>query len=155
MVSSTNDQLTARASGGVRFFVDTNLTVGVELAAGGNAWSAISDRNAKENFDELNCQEVLRKVAAMPVTTWNLKSQPASIRHIGPMAQDFKAAFGVGEDERHISTSDADGVALAAIKGLHEVVREKDSRIAALEKSVVELRALVNALIEKSNGGGP
>jgi hypothetical protein len=55
------------------------------------------------------------------------------VRHIGPTAQDFYAAFGVGEDNTHISTVDADGVALAAIQGLYRIVQEKDAEIAALK----------------------
>jgi hypothetical protein len=100
---------------------------------------------------------VLEKLCRLPVTEWNLISQPAGIRHIGPMAQDFQAAFGVGEDDRHISTSDADGVALAAIQGLNQkveqAVKEKDAQIQTLEKDVAELKATVNSLVQKSSGG--
>jgi hypothetical protein len=116
------------------FYLYTGSGVGVQVAGGGNAWSAISDRNVKENFKPVNCKEILEKVVAMPVTTWNLKTQSPEIRHIGAMAQDFKAAFEVGEDDRHISTSDADGVALAAIKGLNEKLEEKETEIASLKK---------------------
>lgn len=130
--SSAADQFTVRASGGTRFFADVEATVGVQLAAGGNSWSVISDRNAKENFTAVSYSDLLARLDAVPVTTWNLKSQDAAIRHIGPMAQDFQAAFGVGEDDRHISTSDADGVAFAAIKGLRELLKEKDTEVAAL-----------------------
>jgi hypothetical protein len=62
------------------------------------------------------------------------------------MAQDFKSSFGVGEDDRHISTTDADGVAFAAIQGLHEVVKEKDSRIAELEKRLSSLESRMRQL---------
>ncbi len=62
---------------------------------------------------------MLARLAEVPISTWNYTSQDASIRHIGPMAQDFYAAFGVGEDDTHITTVDADGVALAAIQGLY------------------------------------
>jgi hypothetical protein len=147
--STTNNQFTARASGGVRFFSDAGATAGVELAAGGNAWSVVSDRNAKENVTPLDCREVLAKVSTLPVTTWNLKSQSAQIRHIGPMAQDFHATFSVGEDDRHISTSDADGVALAAIKGLHEIVREKDAEIQALKRRLAAIEKLLERSVAK------
>ena len=93
----------------------------------------------------------------MPVKTWNYKTQAADIRHIGPMAQDFKAAFGVGESDTGITTVDADGVALAAIQGLNELVREqrralreRDARIAAMETSLAELRQRVESLAHKS-----
>jgi trimeric autotransporter adhesin len=154
IASTVNNQFTARAAGGVIFYSDSGSTVGVQLATGANSWSPTSDRNAKENFETLNYREVLQKLEEVPVSRWNLKSQPASVRHIGPMAQDFEAAFAVGEDNRHISTSDADGVALAAIKGLNEVVKEKDARIAELERGMAELKAVVKTLAEKVNGGG-
>jgi hypothetical protein len=155
--STVSNSWTARASGGVRFFSNSGATVGVQLAAGGNAWSPMSDRNVKENFQPVDQRAVLEKVCRLPVTEWNLISQPAGIRHIGPMAQDFQAAFGVGEDDRHISTSDADGVAFAAIQGLNQkveqVVKEKNARIQTLEKDVAELKAIVNSLLQKSSGG--
>jgi len=69
---------------------------------------------------------------AVPITDWNLVSQDPKIRHLGPMAQDFFAAFGLGESDRFISSSDADGVALAAIQGLHQIVQEKDCEISDL-----------------------
>ena len=155
--STVSNSWTARASGGVRFFSNSGATVGVQLAAGGNAWSPMSDRNVKENFQPVDQRAVLEKVCRLPVTEWNLISQPAGIRHIGPMAQDFQAAFGVGEDDRHISTSDADGVAFSAIQGLNQkveqVVKEKNARIQTLEKDVAELKAIVNSLLQKSSGG--
>jgi len=90
---------------------------------------------------------------SLPNTWRNLVTQDPSVRHLGPMAQDFRAAFGLGEDDRHISSSDADGVALAAIQGLNqkleETVRQKDARIAALEQNVAELKRLVNALARR------
>ncbi|HPA20884.1 MAG TPA: tail fiber domain-containing protein [Verrucomicrobiae bacterium] len=146
ITSTTNNQFTARCSGGVRFFSDTGASVGVVLAPGGNGWSAMSDRNAKENFIPVEARAILEKVAAMPVTTWNMKTQDPSIRHIGPMAQDFQAAFQVGEDDRHISTSDADGVTFAAIKGLYDLVQEKDAEIARLTTRDAETRARLTEL---------
>ena len=64
-----------------------------------------SDRNVKENFSALNAQSVLDRVAALPITRWNFIQDPATA-HIGPMAQDFRAAFGVGEDDKHIAVVD-------------------------------------------------
>jgi len=76
----------------------------------------------KQNFAPVAPRGVLEKLAVIPVTAWNLKSQAVGIRHLGPMAQDFATAFGMGEDDRHISTSNADGVALAAVQGLNQKV---------------------------------
>jgi hypothetical protein len=72
----------------------------------------------KSNVVPLNDSAVLAKVAALPITEWSYTAE-RGVRHVGPMAQDFYAAFGVGEDNRHITSIDEDGVALAAIKALH------------------------------------
>ena len=72
----------------------------------------------------------------MSIATWNWKSQDAGIRHMGPMAQDFYAAFGLGETDKGISTVDGQGVALAAIQGLYQVVQEKDASIEALKAQI-------------------
>lgn len=77
----------------------------------------------------------------MPIGTWNWKSQHQTIRHMGPMAQDFSAAFGLGEDDKHISTVDADGVAFAAIQGLHQMMRQKDKDIATLKRELHAIKA--------------
>lgn len=146
VASSTDDnQFTARASGGVRFFSNSAQQTGSRLAPGGNSWSSVSDRAVKENQRAIDPRAVLEKLAALPVTEWNLVSQDPSIRHLGPMAQDFHAAFGLGEDDLHISSSDADGVAFAAIQGLYHLVRERDDRIAELE---ARLAAVERALAE-------
>ncbi|MFZ6027673.1 MAG: tail fiber domain-containing protein [Chloroflexota bacterium] len=141
--STAANQFRARATGGVQFVTGVNgsgtPTAGVQVAAGGGSWSSISDRGLKANFALVDGRAVLAAVAEMPISTWNYIAQDEAIRHIGPMAQDFYAAFGVGEDERHIATIDADGVALAAIQGLNELVDEKDARIAALEARLAAL----------------
>jgi len=146
VTTSGANQFIARASGGVAFYTGAGLATGVQLPSGGGSWSSVSDRNLKENLEPVDPRDILHRVAALPIQTWNLKTQDPAIRHIGPMAQDFGAAFSVGEDDKHISTVDADGVALAAIQGLNAEVEEKDARIKALEKDVAELKALVNQL---------
>jgi len=116
------------------------------LAAGGTSWSAICDRNLKENFARVDAQGLLEKVASLPVMTWNAKAQGPSIRHIGPVAQDFYAAFNVGEDNTHITTTDADGVALAAIQALHQQNVEQKQEIQQLKDEIAELRTIVKEL---------
>lgn len=102
---------------------------GVQIAPGGGGWSALSARAAKENFEAINPVEVLEKVVAMPIEKWNYKAQKDSLRHIGPMAEDFRAAFNIGDFANRITSTDADGVALAAIQGLNEILKEKQSEI--------------------------
>jgi hypothetical protein len=96
------------------------------------AFNPPSDRNLKENFETVDSREVLEKVAAMPISRWNFIGD-AGTPHIGPMAQDFHAAFGTGTDDKHIATVDADGVALAAIQGLNAKLAEKEAEIAELK----------------------
>lgn len=114
-----------------------------------------SDRNAKENFTALNPQTMLAKVAALPVTEWNYKTDDQTQKHIGPMAQDFQAAFQLSADDKHISVVDEGGVALAAIQGLNQKLEEqraaskiKDAEIESLKQSVAELKQLVQSLTE-------
>jgi hypothetical protein len=150
LYSTNANSVTMRGAGGYRLFSNSGTTAGVYLAPGGGSWTSMSDRHAKENLRAVNAQAVLAKVATLPLSTWNYTSQAPSIRHLGPMAQDFAAAFGVGETDTGISTVDADGVALAAIQGLNQKLEEKS---ATLEKEVAELKALVKTLAEKVNGG--
>ena len=111
-----------------------------------------SDRNAKENFAAVNPCEVLEKVAAMPITRWNYKGD-ADRLHLGPVAQDFRAAFGLGTDDKHIATVDADGVALAAIQGLNQKLEAKDAELQSLRKRLTELEKLVRTLAEPKHVG--
>jgi hypothetical protein len=152
--SSAANQFSVRAIGGVRFVsgVDAsgNPKAGVNLAAGGGSWSSLSDRDSKENVVAVDARQVLDRLAQLPIATWNYKSQEPSVRHIGPMAQDFFTAFGVGEDQRHITGVDADGVALAAVQGLNRKLEanlaEKEAQILQLRQALAELKQQVERL---------
>ena len=143
--STTNNQFSVRAVNGTRIVSGVNplfpfaATSGVELARGSGAWTTLSDVRAKENFRSVDSAALLDKVVALPVREWNYITQDASVRHLGPTAQDFKAAFGLGESDTGISTVDADGVALAAIQAL---ARENAELKARLEAQEARLRAL-------------
>jgi len=127
--------------------IANNLTVGGDVTAG--AFNTSSDRNAKENLLAIDTQDVLEKVVAMPIRQWNFKNDSA--RHVGPMAQDFHAAFGLGTDERHIATVDADGVALAAIQGLNQKLEEARADNAELRKELLEIKHLLSSMTKKGN----
>jgi hypothetical protein len=71
-------------------------------------------------------------VLALEISSWSYLWDHSEVRHIGPMAQDFYAAFGLGVDDRHIHPADGNGVALAAIQALHELVRAQTDEIAEL-----------------------
>ena len=120
------------------------LTSGGNLSISGT-FGTLSDRNAKEQFEPLNPREVLEKVAALPLSRWNYKTDPTA-RHLGPMAQDFYSAFGLGTDDKHIATVDADGVALAAIQGLNQKLEQKETEIAELKQNNKSLEKRLEAL---------
>src|SRR5208337_3527564 len=95
----------------------------------GTTWVNGSDRNAKEDFAAINPRTVLEKVSALPITQWKYKVEADGTEHLGPMAQDFHAAFGLnGADDKHISTVDEGGVALAAIQGLNQKLETEDKQ---------------------------
>ncbi len=106
----------------------------------------VSDRNAKHDFAPVDSAAMLEKVVALPITEWTYKSDVAT-RHVGPVAQDFHAAFGVGSSDKSISTVDADGVALAAIQGLNQKLEgeleRKETEIADLKARLEKLEALL------------
>jgi len=113
--------------------------------------SSLSDRNAKENFAPIEPRVLLDRLASLPIQAWNYKSQSESVRHIGPTAQDFAAAFHVGEDDRHIATVDEGGVALAAIQGLNqkliEELKRRDAENTELKQRLEKLEQLLNEKI--------
>ncbi|HKQ37400.1 MAG TPA: tail fiber domain-containing protein, partial [Verrucomicrobiae bacterium] len=104
-----------------------------------------SDRTVKAGFQAVDAQGILEKVAALAITRWHYTNEPAT-DHVGPVAQDFHAAFELGSDDKHIAAVDANGVALAAIQGLHQMVKEKDAKIAALEKRLAKVEQLLSTL---------
>jgi len=83
------------------------LTNGVYLAPNSGAWASLSDSNAKTKVAAIKPREILSKVATLPVTEWEYKVDP-NRRYIGPMAQDFHSVFGLGSDDKTISTLDSD-----------------------------------------------
>jgi len=150
--SSAANEFTIRASGGARLFSSADLTTGVALAAGDGAWSTVSDRNAKRDFEAVDPGAILEKVAELPLTAWSYKTRE-SVRHIGPVAQHFHAAFGFGADDKRIATVDADGVALVAIQGLERKLEQKEARIAQLEHELAEVRSLLLSLTRSLEEG--
>ncbi|MBD3299164.1 MAG: hypothetical protein GF341_10950, partial [candidate division Zixibacteria bacterium] len=153
VASERADQFRVRADGGSRFddgaeWVNirddaTDLlttSTGAHLTLGGT-WSNSSDRNLKENFNEIDKRELLNKLSELKITLWNYKKEGSEIAHLGPVSQDFYATFGLGSNDKSIATVDADGVALAAIQGLHQQNQDLKSRITELENLVKQLLA--------------
>ncbi|NML22554.1 hypothetical protein HHL16_16855 [Pseudoflavitalea sp. G-6-1-2] len=139
--AGVNHSANWRVSGGFRIFTASNLSTGVTLQSGASVsnwgqsnaviststgaylstsgvWTNTSDVHRKRNFQDISDNDILARICRLPIKSWNYKTENDQIRHIGPTAQDFYAAFGLGTDEKAIGTVDADGVALAGIQAL-------------------------------------
>jgi hypothetical protein len=143
--SANTFNVRATGIGGVLFVTGIDSSTGAPTSVcytqNLTGWSCTSDRNVKRNLRAVDTQSVLAKVVAMPVYHWQPKDGPnREIEHLGPMAQDFKAAFGLGDSDKAIGFQDADGVALAAIQGLHRLVEQKDAQIQALQQRVESMQ---------------
>jgi len=149
------------ATGGARFvtaYSGGNPSAGVKLASGGGSWSSLSDRAAKRNLRPVDRRALLSKLAAVPVYSWGYKTQSPSIRHLGPMAQGFRSAFGLGEDNKHIDTIDSEGIALAAIQGLYRQNqalahrnRELNSRLDRQKHMLTHKNKALNARLDRQH----
>jgi Chaperone of endosialidase len=150
-VSQAANEFAARAIGGVRFVtaIDGGGTptwvCGVSGGAGGS-WGCSSDRNVKTGLVSLDGVKTLERLAAMPVYRWFASDDARKIPHAGPMAQDFMAAFGLGDNDKMIGFADAQGIAFAAIQGLHWQLIQKTREIAALKARLTEVDGLKRKL---------
>jgi hypothetical protein len=91
--------------------------------------------------EPVNGHEILAKLAALPISTWNYIGEDPSVRHLGPMAQDFKAAFGLGDSDKVIDMIDANGVVMVAIQALHRRLAALSEQVAELERRLAEAQA--------------
>ena len=125
---------------------------GVGNLAIAGALTQSSSRQTKDGITSVDPAAVLAKVLELPIAEWSYKHDAPRVRHMGPMAEDFWQAFGLGLRPDGISTIDTAGVSFAAIQGLHEVVaqvvEQKDARIQQLEQRLAELERIVQALAE-------
>ncbi len=133
--SGTDFRLSRQGSGAIEFILSNagNLTIQGNL-------TELSSREQKHNITAMSSQTVLNKVLALPIREWSYKDSIDNIRHIGPMAEDFYQAFGLGESETGIATLDTSGVALAAIQGLNEKLTEQDKALAVKNSEISALQ---------------
>jgi hypothetical protein len=132
--SFSNYTVVFRCQGGAIFYTSASGTSpGVGLPSGGGAWTSLCDSAMKRNLRNIDTRAVLEKVEHLPIQQWSYKSQDPSIEHISPTAQDFYAAFGLGDNNTTISTIDPAGVSLAAIQELAKENAELKARLAHLE----------------------
>lgn len=101
---------------------------------GGGTWTNGSSRNFKEHFRTIDARDILAKLATIEILGWDYKKSNEG-SHIGPTAEDFYLAFGLGDSDKYISTVDADGVALASIQALYQIVQELQKEISVLKNN--------------------
>jgi len=116
-------------------------TVEMRICAGGDleiagTLSQGSSRSIKENIIELNPASVLAALESLPLAEWSYQHD-SEIRHFGPMAEDFYAAFGLGNSDKRIAPGDLGGIAMAATKGLLEEKQILEQRVARLEEELL------------------
>ena len=151
--STGTNQFRVRSDGGVWFYSNSAATTGVMLANGAGSWTSASSVLLKDDFELVDPLSILDRIVAIPIQRWRYKSEDVGIRHVGPTAEDFYAAFGLGATDTGIATVDADGVALAAIQGLHALIQKQDALIekqqahlACLEKKIERLERSASAM---------
>jgi hypothetical protein len=112
-------------------------------------FKTLSDRNAKTDFQPIDSKDILDRVRRLPITSWHFKTDLQK-RHVGPVAQDFHAAFGLdGDDDKHISLSDSVGVSLAAIQELTKRLKQKDDQIAQNDARIAALETQLKAMNDR------
>jgi hypothetical protein len=136
----TNNSGYANPGGGVELMhlVQSGLYVN-------STFVSSSDRNVKQDFADVSSRAILDKVAHLPIQTWAYTNDPA-VKHLGPVAQDFYAAFNIGPDDKHIAVVDEGGVALAAIQGLNQKLEETRMENATLKQQNDLLAERLNEL---------
>jgi uncharacterized small protein (DUF1192 family) len=168
--AGVNHSANWRVSGGFRIFTSSNLSTGVTIQSGasvsnwgqsgaviststgaflstGGTWTNASDVNRKHLFLDASGEDVLARLRDVPIRSWSYLSEGSEVRHLGPTAQDFRAAFGLGREETSIATVDADGVALIGIQTLERRTTEQRARIESLEAENARLRQAQQAQV--------
>jgi hypothetical protein len=140
-------------TGVTEFLVQSNGDMSVRGVARATSFVNTSARSAKTDFAEVDYKSILEKVIALQIPMWRYKIEDHGTAHLGPIAEDFHAAFGLGDGET-ISTVDSSGVALAAVKGLHEGLQEKEeevralkARLSAQDERILQLEMAVSELL--------
>lgn len=170
--AGVNHSANWRVSGGFRIFTASNLSTGVTLQSGvsvsnwgqsnaviststgamlttGGVWQNASDVNRKHHFESVSGEAILQKLKTLPIQEWSYRTENDAVRHIGPTAQDFYAAFQLGNDERGIGTVDADGIALASIQALEARTQKQSAEIETLRAENEAMQNKVDTLMRQ------
>jgi hypothetical protein len=163
--AQADNEVRIRGAGGIRLrtsiqasdVAGANSNTGCDLSAGSGTWSCSSSRELKTDFSAIDPRAILESLVSLPIQSWRFKAEDPALRHVGPVAEDFAAAFPLGQSDKQITMSDEQGVALAAIQALYQIVREqaaawaqrdadKDVTIAAQAARISDLEQQVETL---------
>ncbi|GEM_PF-2048486 len=148
MLSPAQHTMTMRFNNGYRLYSKSDLTTGVYMLNGGTSWISVSDRNMKENFEDINGEDLLDKIEDLSITKWNYKGNADDVKFIGPMAQDFHKSFGLGgSDSLGISTLAFNGVNIAAVQALIARTNKIENLESTISKQGVEIKALREEIV--------
>jgi hypothetical protein len=159
--AGVNHSANWRVSGGFRIFTSSNLSTGVTIQSGASTsnwgqasaviststgaylgtdgiWHDISDVNRKHLFERVSGEDVLTRLRSLRIQSWTYKVDPDDVRHLGPTAQDFKAAFGLGSDDKTIASIDEGGVALSGVQALDRRTTQQQATIAAQQQTIAQ-----------------
>lgn len=145
VVAIAPNQFVARAAGGFRFLSSSNLTTGCDLNGGNftctGTVAGSSSAALKHDFEPVDPEVILEKVAALRIRRWRYLADTADVRHVGPTAEDFRDAFALGADGRTIAMVDADGINMLAVQALARRTGELRDETRALRTENAALRA--------------
>jgi hypothetical protein len=137
----TANEFVVRASGGIRLRSNVSLTNGCSIAASGTNWVCSSSRALKENYAPVDGEELLRRIRGVELNRWTLIDDPARTPHLGPFAEDFHAAFGLGDDPKAIGHQDIDGVNFGGVQALDARTLQMQSRMDQQARQIEQLQA--------------
>lgn len=149
--NTANNEFAARATGGFRFRTNLGGTTGCNLPAGSGVFNCTSSRSTKENFLAVDGDDVLARLRKVSVSSWNYINEGSQVRHLGPMAEDFHQAFGLGTDNKSIGVQDLAGVSLVAVKALEARATKLQESNAQLSAGLEQKTAEVNQLRSELN----
>lgn len=139
--NTANNEVAFRATGGFRFRTNLGGTTGCNLPAGSGVFNCTSSRFTKENFVDINGTDVLSRLRKIQISSWNYIDEGTTVRHIGPMAEDFFAQFGLGTGNTSIGVQDLAGVSIAAVKELDLQLQQKNAEIERLQNELKQMKA--------------
>jgi hypothetical protein len=131
-------QISRGGSGVAEFVLFNNGNAEFEGNVTANGVTLTSSRSLKTDFRDVEESDILDKVSELDIMQWRYKKEEEGTSHIGPMAEEFKHVFGLG-DGKTLNMIDTTGITLAAIQGLRSKVEDRDRKITELEARLEDL----------------